>query len=165
MKTFIVLGMHRSATSLVAQGLLKAGVYMGERLLGAHESNPHGHYEDIDFIHLNDTILKTAGGSWNNPPYENAIIEAGKELEDKIKAIIKLKSIHSLWGWKDPRTTLTIRCYLPYLKNVHFMACYREPLDVAKSLNKRDNTGVMVGIALVKIYNDRMNKFLQEFTG
>ncbi len=67
-KTIIVLGMHKSGTSLVAGALKKAGVNMGDNLLGRHWSNPLGHFEDMDFFRLNRKILREVGGGWDNPP-------------------------------------------------------------------------------------------------
>jgi len=163
MKTFVVLGMHRSATSLAAQGAEKAGVFMGSALMGAHESNEYGHFEDVDFVNINDQILKLAGGSWYNPPPESNIIEVGKADEDGLKNFIRAKEREPFWGWKDPRTVLTIRCYMPFLKNPHFIACYRKPQDVAESLYKRDGVPIEKGISLAKEYNRRMLSFLKEF--
>jgi hypothetical protein len=164
MKTFVVLGMHRSATSLAAQGLHKCGVHMGERLLGAHQSNKYGHYEDIDFVHFNEKILKLSGGSWHSPPDENRIISIGKENAGMIESFIESKKRDPFWGWKDPRTVLTIKCYMPFLVNPHFIACYRRPKSIAASLYKRDNMPLDKGIRLAGIYNERMKKFLQEFS-
>ena len=163
MKTIVVLGMHRSATSLLARGLYKSGVFMGHSLLGKTECNPWGHFEDIKLINLNDKILDAAGGSWDNPPNELDIYEAGYEIRDEIKAAVK-KRERKLWGWKDPRTTLTIRCYQPFLKNPIYMSCVRDPKEVAESLKRRDNMPIDAGIELAKEYNKRMLKFLSEQT-
>lgn len=160
-KTFIVLGMHRSATSLVAGGLKKMDINMGKKLLGADKSNPFGHFEDRVFMKLNTKILEQAGGSWDNPPSETNIIEAGKELSGEIR---ELTNKQGLWGWKDPRTTLTIKCYLPYLENPHFICCFRKPLEVAKSLQKREGWSIDKGIELTKEYNKRLLRFLEEIT-
>ncbi len=160
-KTFIVLGMHRSATSLVAGGLKRMGVNMGNKLLGADESNLFGHFEDKKFMELNKKILRKAGGSWDNPPAEANIIKAGKEL---LKEIKELTNKIGLWGWKDPRTTLTIKCYLPYLENPHFICCFREPSEVAKSLRIREGWSINKGIELTREYNKRLLQFLEETT-
>jgi hypothetical protein len=171
MKTFVVLGMHRSATSLAAKGLAKAGVCMGDRsrLLGVNASNKYGYWEDIDFLAINDKLLSIAGGSWDDPPPEKDILAAGKLNKDLIHEFIKSKEQpivnrrHPFWGWKDPRTVLTIRCYMPYLSNPHFIACYRKPDEVAASLWERDQMPLEKGLALAKIYNERMAEFLREF--
>lgn len=161
MKTVIVLGMHRSATSLVAKGLFQAGVFMGPELLGPGRGNEHGHFEDVGLLHLNDRILKIAGGSWDRPPDEENIVLAGQQIESEIYAAVKTRQ-RQLWGWKDPRTTLTIRCYMPFLTNPIFVPCFRDPMDVARSLNSRDGMSIEAGYKLARIYNERLIKFLTE---
>ena len=160
MKTFIILGMHRSATSLVSLGLLKSGIRMGDAVLGSNESNPYGHWEDIDFVHFNDKLLAAAGGSWDKPPSELSILDLRGAYDKEIQNLIKAKEKNPFWGWKDPRTTLTINLYLPYLTNPHFIACYRKPIEVARSLQRRDGTKIEDGIKLAHTYNRRLNRFL-----
>ena len=165
MKTFIVLGMHRSATSLIAKGLYDNEVSIGDKLIGPHPSNPYGHWEDIDFVRLNDEILSASGGSWDKPPEEKSIIEVSSLFEGKIEKLIKEKQKEPFWGWKDPRTTLTIRLYLKYLEDPHFIVCFRDPAEVARSLARRDKW-ITRGRALelARIYNERLLRFLQEWT-
>jgi hypothetical protein len=170
LKTVIVLGMHRSATSLVAKGLHDAGVAMGDDLLQGHSSNPWGHFEDIEFIALNDAILRAAGGSWDNPPPEEAILDQASRYEASIKALVaandgNVDPDYPIWGWKDPRTTLTIRLFVRYLTRPHFIACFRNPWDVAASLEKRDGMSIDKGVALAREYNRRMINFLSELGG
>lgn len=163
MKTIVVLGMHRSCTSLLAKGLLHSrDCHIGEKLLLRGKGNPKGHFENVDFVSMNDSILKFAGGSWNNPPPEYEILKVGQALSDQIEKLIRL-SERRIWGWKDPRTTLTIRCYMPYLTNPVFMACFRDPKEVAKSLTKRDGSDFEKNIELAKEYNQRLLKFLAEY--
>lgn len=163
-KTFIVLGMHRSATSLAAQGLYRCGVNIGKYFIESNESNPYGHYEDRDFVVFNSRILKLAGGSWFDPPQERAILRVGENIADEIRDFVNKKKSPPFWGWKDPRTTLTIRCYLPYIDNAHFIACYRKPVEIAESLFKRDKIPVRDGIDLARVYNHRLKLFMEEFT-
>lgn len=163
MKTFVVLGMHRSATSLVTKGL-SGIINIGSVIMPAGRGNPWGHFENMRFVEMNDAILSAAGGSWDNPPQEEAILSLKNEFADRIQRLVKQESEgHELWGWKDPRTTLTIKLYLPYLINPHFIACFREPHEVALSLNKRDGFPIENGIRLAKEYNDRLLKFLTDW--
>lgn len=55
MKTIIVLGMHRSATSLVAKGLANE-IDIGVKMISIPD-NPQGHWENTNFINLNEAIL------------------------------------------------------------------------------------------------------------
>ena len=55
----VVVGMHRSGTSLVSRILDDCGVMMGKDLQEDHES--------IFFISLNEWIYGNAGASWERP--------------------------------------------------------------------------------------------------
>lgn len=153
--------MHRSATSLAAKGLHDAGVHMGEDLIGACSSNPKGHFENRRFVELNDAILTRAGGSWHRPPAAEKILKAGKDLAGRIQQTVAMESRgHELWGFKDPRTTLTIECFWEYLQNPHLVVCFRNPVEVAVSLQKRDGFPLAKGMGLANEYNKRMLAFL-----
>ena len=49
-KVAIVVGMHRSGTSVVAQWLSRSGLFIGDSLLGPNVGNEQGHFEDADFL-------------------------------------------------------------------------------------------------------------------
>src|SRR5690348_8758134 len=51
-RPFIVAGMHRSGTSMVAGILAKGGIAMGRELLSGDAANPAGYFEDIAFLEL-----------------------------------------------------------------------------------------------------------------
>ncbi|MCK4816954.1 hypothetical protein KA005_14390, partial [bacterium] len=60
----IILGMHRSGTSIVANMLHRIGISMGEDLLKSDKFNPNGYYEDADFLGINKGILTNSEGTW-----------------------------------------------------------------------------------------------------
>ena len=70
---------------------------------------------------------------------------------------------YEFWGWKDPRTILTIELFLPYLSNPHFFTCHREPDKVAKSIKLRNGFPVSRGLELEKEYNDRLERFIKSW--
>src|SRR5512141_1502286 len=67
---FCIAGMHRSGTSLVAALLHACGVFVGpeHELTKPATDNQAGHFENLDFVKLNDDIISHFGGSWNDPP-------------------------------------------------------------------------------------------------
>ena len=164
MKTVVVMGMHRSATSLVAKGLANE-INMGWQMLEAQPDNPEGFYENKYFVALNDLLLKNAGGSWSCPPSREDIAKNNRHMAPAIKALLRQEQRSPIWGWKDPRTALTIDLYLPYLHNPHFVCVYREPAEVAKSLYRRDGMPLPEGEALCRLYNDRILDFITRWTG
>lgn len=67
-KLFLILTLHRSGSSATAGVLYHLGVHMGQHLLKENEWNPKGHFENEEFVAVNDRILHTIGGSWKKPP-------------------------------------------------------------------------------------------------
>ncbi len=53
----IIAGFHRSGTSVTAQLLHGAGLFLGYELLEALPSNPYGHFEDREVVELDRQIL------------------------------------------------------------------------------------------------------------
>lgn len=102
----IVLGMHRSGTSLVAGLLHRLGVFMGSDF--PTDDSPWCHYEDPLFVSLNQQLLSSAGGSWRNPPALESLWRSSHAYNEQIQRLIRDRSTHDHWGWKDPRTCLTI---------------------------------------------------------
>ncbi|QTL99458.1 hypothetical protein GM661_16650 [Iocasia frigidifontis] len=156
----IVLGMHRSGTSMIAGILDRLGINMGDNLIGAMPSNPYGHYEDKEFVELNDRILHAAGGFWYNPPGREALLEKQNTFKDDILSLVqKINDSSKYCGWKDPRTSLTIELFYPYLTAPKFIVCHRAAVQVANSLQKRSGIPLEVGINLKREYDVRLADF------
>jgi glycosyltransferase involved in cell wall biosynthesis len=168
-KTMVVLGMHRSATSLIAKSLNNE-IYMGDDfIIPEIDDNPEGHFENINFVKLNDDILKEANGHWSVVPPKENILNVSQYIKDKIKIRVAIeinKAIekgYKIWGWEDPRTVLTIPLYLEHLPNPHFVSVFRKQDDVVESLVKRGGITKEQGIKLTKDYNLRLIEFLFEW--
>lgn len=162
-KVVVVLGMHRSGTSTVALILQELGVNMGDRLLGASSSNPYGHGEDEDFLDLHNIILKDAKGSWDFPPAQHKLKESFENYKDQVKELICKKKIRTIWGWKEPRTTLISKYYHELLENAYYIYIDRDELEVAQSLKKRNKMPIRKGIKLSQRYKNELNFLLNEY--
>ncbi|MBT86602.1 MAG: hypothetical protein CMA62_03685 [Euryarchaeota archaeon] len=145
----VVVGMHRSGTSLVSRILDDCGVMMGRDLQDDHES--------LFFIALNEWIYENAGASWerpialfeltNQPMVMSAIEEyVRKRLSSRSSRAysgrVMKKGIFDMdgtWGWKDPRNGPTLplwRAIWPDMKIIHVI---RHGVDVAASLKTRNS--------------------------
>jgi len=136
-KPIIVLGMHRSGTSCLAGSLQDAGVFFGDVSV-ENKYNKKGNRENIEVMSLNEDILSSNGGSWDNPPRE---INWTKEHELRGAEIIKTfeANCHSnRWGFKDPRTVITFQFWHKLLPSYDLVGTIRSPYSVALSLNNRD---------------------------
>jgi hypothetical protein len=119
--------------------LHKLGVNMGDTLYPPDHGNPRGHFEDIDFMEANTAILRAAGGEWHNPPSDFQIrVFGAREGQRVIDLINKRNDKRSIWGFKDPRTCLTLPLYLPHLADPLFVVVDRCCKEVANSLHRRD---------------------------
>ena len=83
-KTIVILGMHRSGTSMLAGILEKLGISMGKSTIEKSINNPFGYFEDYEFLDLNQRILKDASGSWKNPPLRDHILLTKEKYEKEV---------------------------------------------------------------------------------
>jgi len=134
MTCFVVLGAHGGGTSLVASMLDALGVQM--------YYNPKAkvkwylNYEDSDWIRLNTAILKAAGGEWHMPPKPEKLVKLQDRHVKRVKALVAKKD-KGVWGFKDPRTALTIHLLHPYLPEPKYIFVTRKPNHAAKSIHSR----------------------------
>lgn len=144
-KVVCILGMHRSGTSAVTRIANLIGVYLGPdnsiRIESAHD-NVKGHWEHKEIALINEAIFQRFGGSWREPPIMPDEWEKSPVLDDlRIDAqqlIVEEFARFNLWGWKDPRTCLTLKFWQQFIGNVHYILCLRNPADVASSLKQRE---------------------------
>lgn len=147
-----VLGMHRSGTSAFVGSLQQRGLF-----LGAHNRqnrhNPRGNRENRRVLGLNEAVLGDSGGSWREPP---AAIEWSAERLDEARAILAEYSGRPLWGFKDPRTLLTLEGWERLLPDIELVGIFRHPASVARSLASRPNLPVTDPLRLWTTYNERL---------
>jgi hypothetical protein len=163
-QTIVVLGMHRSGTSLMASILKELKVDMGgEMSSGTAPDNPKGFVENTNFLRLNDHLLACAGGFWDIPPKTEKIykLSQNKKQINKIKSVLEAEQ-NKIFGFKDPRTSLLLELYYPFLKNPYFIVCKRDRLSVAKSLYTRGDMSIEDGLKLYDEYNKRIEVALKK---
>lgn len=150
----IVLGMHRSGTSVLSRALIALGVNFGGAFVDAKPDNPKGFFEDKDVNALNVSFLRAMGCWWYTliipTPYPGEI-----ESAFTAQAALLLKNKFSgqpLWGLKDPRITRLLPPWQTAMADMGARGCYilanRNPLSVADSLAKRDDIPHAQALAL-----------------
>lgn len=152
----IVIGAHRSGTSLIAGLLHYSGIIMGSEFTFTpepNEENPLGFFEDVRFRNINDKALKFVGYDVKSWKVDVPTCKANKTLTRQITSLLD----KPIMGFKDPRMCLTWPVWEPHLqKNTTFIYVYRNPLAVAQSLYKRGNTNsIEHGLKLWQVYNTR----------
>ncbi|MCP4424415.1 MAG: sulfotransferase [Chloroflexi bacterium] len=147
----ILIGAHRSGTSLLARILRECGVFMG--------ADRNQHDESAFFFHCNERIMRVAHAQWDVPsPLSNLWAcqpvrgqltkQLRKEAESKASREYlgdkrfshskKLTQLSFPWGWKDPRTTFTLPIWLDIFEGARILHIARNGVDVAQSLHHRE---------------------------
>jgi len=136
------------------------GLYLGPKdaLMPPQSDNPDGFWEHLGFVALNDELLDALGGAWDLPPRinENLSDKRLDPLRMKARLLIEKFDSASVWGWKDPRNSLTLPFWEELLPGLKTLIIVRNPLEVAYSMRKRNGTSYAFGLRLWEIYNRRL---------
>lgn len=124
----IVLGMHKSGTTLISSLLHHADINMVETTQGNYEDD--GFYERESTYQMN---LKLLGIPPDAIELHAApeIIQMTAEYEQEIQEIIAQNTHkYSDWGFKDPRTCLVYRAWEKHLPEHKLVIIYRPVEDI-----------------------------------
>lgn len=154
----LVLGMRRSGTSAITGTLKLCGAWVGEEaeLTGAGEENPRGFWERRDTRNVCDRLLHAAGADWWNIAQfepENIPGDVLAEERNKLASVVSSLRAHGTWVLKEPRLCLLLPALRDCLANVICVHVFRNPLEVARSLQTRNGFGIGAGLALWEAYN------------
>ena len=132
----VVLGMHRSGTSLLTGSLEAAGLYLGN-VVNAAPHNLKGNKENEAIRDLNDALLTKQGAAWNAPP--STQVPWDRSDQACARALIQPYLDHGrTWGFKDPRTMWTAAGWMDVLPAPRLIGVFRHPALVVRSLVARD---------------------------
>ena len=136
------------------------GLYLGEKneLMPSQADNPDGFWEHLGFVALNDELLNALGGAWDLPPRADETFTRPELDPLRLKARLLIESFDSahVWGWKDPRNSLTLQFWQGLLPALKTLIIVRNPLEVAYSMKERNGTSYAFGLRLWEIYNRRL---------
>ena len=150
----IIVGCHRSGTTILSQLLEEAGVFQGKKKDANNES--------FFFMDINQWMMRRAGGNWDwteptaamleHPESRDAVTNHVRRylcerLEAKFFGLKKIAYLRNndpkpkSWGWKDPRTTITAPVWRSIFPNAKYIYVSRHGVDVAASLQTRATRG------------------------
>ncbi len=146
----IIIGMHRSGTSLLTRLLEEFGVFFGIRTSRNEEA--------IWINRINYWIFEQCSATWERPEGMDTLLsspEICEVIQDYIHGITKgpasikylgtanwlrygsMFGISRPWGWKDPRNTYTLPLWLALFPQSKIIHITRHGVDVAQSLRVR----------------------------
>jgi len=136
------------------------GLYLGPEndLMPPQADNPEGFWEHLGLVALNDELLNELGGAWDLPPKADEDFTHARLDPLRLKARLLIEKFDSadVWGWKDPRNSLTLPFWQSLLSGLKTLIIVRNPLEVAYSMRQRNGTSYSFGLRLWEIYNRRL---------
>lgn len=151
-----VTGMHRSGTSAITGLLAQYGLSLGTSHPVFNIPNPDnakGHHENVHLILLHDEMLNIFDGGWDDLPQKEVLQNLAIGSENIIKSFCQNFDGDLV---KDPRMSLFAAAWDRYCSSLEaFVFCFRNPLSVAHSLQKRDQMPLEKALHLWYEYNIR----------
>ncbi len=139
-KCLIITGMHRSFTSVTAQILHDAGLFIGDQLIGPGKGNWGGHFEQKDIVEFHIHLLEKSG-TLKAPflPYSRSLKKVLRlDLHQKsAKKLIEKHFQKGNFGFKDPRAALFLPIWQAVIPQAKILLLVRHPLACVTSLMQR----------------------------
>lgn len=167
----IVLGMHNSGTTLLAQILHRHGLFLGANA---------GMCESYFFSHFiaNRVVLGGQEAAWTQLPIMGVdeVLSHQRPVERLIREHWRIDYVQwgydglGPWGFKDPRSCILLPLYLQIFPEAKLLTIRRNVDDIAASLAHRFKPGVGVlpdvdhWRALAVSYLDRVDQFGKQHT-
>ena len=146
----LIVGMHRSGTSLLGNLLSSAGVSLPGPLIAGDQHNPEGYFERADITDLQERLLIALDRWWPSAqgtlplPADWLCRGCTHSTLDQLHALLLRDSAEqsSPWAIKDPRTSLLLPLWRRLTGELQIplrlILAVRHPAEVVQSLCQRD---------------------------
>ncbi len=163
----IITGMHRSGTSFLTGALSLCGLYVGaeQDLTKPNSENPKGFFEHKELRGVTNGLLAQLGCDWAAVSGFSVSDLMAADIEDFRERIKRFRAQFpgdTTPIFKEPRLCLLLPVFLAELENPYVVFVHRDPVEVARSLRKRDGIPLHCGIALWEFYNHHAVKALKD---
>lgn len=152
----LLLGMHRSGTSAATRLFNMLGADLPTNLMEPQSDNPAGFWESSDIASLHDKLFLSLRTTWHDPLPVNPdwfSSNLAKCFEDQLLELLwrDFEKSH-LFIIKDPRICKLVPLWKNTLRRFdtepRFVLLLRNPLEVAKSLQRRNGFTLDKGLFL-----------------
>lgn len=160
---YIVLGMHKSGTTLTAQLLHASGINMGFDLTEGEDDYGAEKCEGRLLREINNSLLGSTGVFSLDVKVPEDFLEK-KANAEKVKQLIDAQSAYTDWGMKNPIQTLTYPFWQERLPEHKLILVFRSPEPVSKHyIRSRPNYKIYwKALRTWKQYNKQLLKLLGE---
>jgi len=156
----LVLGMHRSGTSLCSHILSALGVDMADKITGPGNAsvtpdNPRGHWERWEIVEFHDRILHLFNRDYLGRFHDFALPMAWwadprvAQIRREIVTFLEQRMREQYFGFKDPRTVRLMPMWHQIFNELKLapkvVLCLRNPAQIGRSLSARDGLDPQIG--------------------
>ena len=152
----IVCGMHRTGTSAVARTVNLLGADITSDLIEPGTDNIRGYWESRGIVQAHEQLLEDLGSSSADPlPLPDDWIKTpfARQARERLAGLIQSEfRDSSLFVVKDPRISRLLPLWVQLLADINVdivvVITFRNPLEVAASLEKRDHMPLATSLLL-----------------
>jgi tetratricopeptide (TPR) repeat protein len=161
----VVLGMHRSGTSLLTNLLTVLGVDVGTNLLAANQGNEAGYWENESIYRTQDALMNFIAQDWGEYGFAYPVridwnrLPEMREFQERLISIVRteMAAAKGIWGFKDPRTCRLLPLWKQIFAELDLEPLYvlaiRDPAVVVDSLLKLYPLDALHGELVWLLYN------------
>jgi hypothetical protein len=145
----LIVGMHRSGTSLLGSLFAACGIAMPGPLIRGDEHNPEGYFERADVTALQEELLTDFDRWWPSPRGMHSLPPdwfssfRGQRALRQLIALLAAETHESPWAIKDPRSSLLLPLWQAACQHLaiplQLVLAVRDPGEVTVSLVQRDH--------------------------
>ena len=137
---YVVLGMHKSGTTLISQILHHSGINMGGAEIETGLSYDEGNKYERDVTKaVNQAILGFPSKYSLDIVPPELLSAVGPDLRAEMRAIVdECNAAYSDWGFKDPRTYLTYPIWEEALREHRVVVVFRQPDEMWRRYRPRN---------------------------
>src|SRR5581483_1316219 len=159
-----------SGTSALGGALERLGLNVGKTVMPAEANNPKGYFENLALTNLHDSFLGESSCPWYDPkPLKPRRFrgEVASRYRKELLAMLEEEFGETRPLVKDPRLCRLIPLWRPLLKEFFpkavFILPVRHPVEVASSLQKRDQMALDQGLKLWTVHVVEGERHTREF--
>lgn len=161
---YLISGMHRSGTSLVARFFFEAGADLGDSrtFYRPDRWNPDGYFEQPEIHAINMPLINGPWGKFSYLclPSTKTVLRRGERLRDQMTET-GAKYQHKVV--KETRFCLTLPAWRQLGTDIEgVIICLRHPTEVARSLQRRNRITHSISYRLWRIHLERLLEHTQD---
>lgn len=145
---YVVLGMHKSGTTLISQLLHHSGINMMDSVDPSLDYDQGNKWERESTKVINHELLGSEG-DFSLASTRPAALAASAKLQERMRELIRANNgRYGDWGFKDPRTCLVYDQWAEVLPEHRIIVVYRSPQEAWEHYRRMSGKSFLQAVGL-----------------